>query len=330
MVSHEKVCAVVVTYNREELLILCLSALLHQNVPVDAIFIIDNLSSFATPNLLFENSFINKIPSKTPDESWRQDTVLKQSNNSHQIQINYIRMEYNSGGAGGFHEGVKRAHEAGFHWLWLMDDDVHPINEALETMLQYSSISRCIHPSKMYEDGTVFPWGGYFDARRMRIHYKRYPFSESDHELVDINFGCFEGMLIHRSVVDRIGFPDPRFFITGDDLIYGYLASKVTRNIYIRHACFVKHQSYKNVTGRISTRPSPISMYYDVRNRFLVFDYVKQQEKTLFFANIFVFLYFVRRVIAIVVYDKQRLTRLRYVIRGLKDGIRKTWGKLSE
>jgi len=328
--QNESVCAVVVTYNRERLLLLCLRSLLHQNRPLDAIVIIDNLSSFATPNLLFKNSFIKQIPSKTFDKSWEQNRITQESMNGHQVHICYVRMEYNSGGAGGFHEGVKRAYEAGFHWLWLMDDDVSPTNEALETMLQYSSISRCIHPSKRYEDGSIFPWGGHLDARRMRLHYDRYPFSDSSVDFVDINFGCFEGMLIHRSVVDQIGYPDSRFFITGDDLIYGYLASKVTRNIYIRHICFVKYQPYKNVAGRISTRPSPVSMYYDIRNRFLVFNYVKQQEKVLFTAYIFIFLYFVRRVIAIFVYDRQKLIRLRYVVRGLKDGIRKKWGKLIE
>ena len=330
MDSHDKVCSIVVTYNREELLILCLNALLQQSKPVDAIFIIDNQSYFATPHVLFENSLINKIPSETPDNSWQQSKVHKQLNNSHQTHIRYVRMEFNSGGAGGFYKGVKDAHEAGFNWLWLMDDDVNPTNNALETMLQYRSIAKCIHPSKMYEDGTLFPWGGYFNAKHMKINHDRYPFSDSREDFVDINLGCFEGMLIHRSIVDKIGFPDPRFFITGDDLVYGYLASKATRNIYIRHVCFVKHQPYKNVSGRISTRPSPISMYYDVRNRFLVLDYVKKHEKLCLSAYVFTFLYFFRRVIAILVYDKHKLTRFKYVFNGLVDGIRKNWGKLLE
>ena len=47
-------------------------------------------------------------------------------------------------------------------------------------------------------------------------------------------------MLIHSEIVSKIGFPDRRFFIGGDDVAYGYLAHKHTRVIYIREACFLK------------------------------------------------------------------------------------------
>lgn len=37
---------------------------------------------------------------------------------------------------------------------------------------------------------------------------------------------CFEGGLFSRRVVDKIGLPDARFFIYGDDACYGYVASQ--------------------------------------------------------------------------------------------------------
>ncbi len=40
----ETVCAVVVTYNRKELLIECLNALCKQTRPIDAVYVIDNFS----------------------------------------------------------------------------------------------------------------------------------------------------------------------------------------------------------------------------------------------------------------------------------------------
>ena len=37
---------------------------------------------------------------------------------------------------------------------------------------------------------------------------------------------CFEGGMFSRRVVDKIGLPDARFFIYGDDACYGYVASQ--------------------------------------------------------------------------------------------------------
>ena len=47
--NKEKIAAVVVTYNRKELLFQCLDALLKQTYPLDAIYIIDNASTDGTP-----------------------------------------------------------------------------------------------------------------------------------------------------------------------------------------------------------------------------------------------------------------------------------------
>ncbi len=58
----EKVCAVVVTYNRKELLIECLESLKEQSRTLDAILIIDNASTDGTPELLLKNGYIDHIP----------------------------------------------------------------------------------------------------------------------------------------------------------------------------------------------------------------------------------------------------------------------------
>jgi GT2 family glycosyltransferase len=55
MKNKETVCAVVVTYNRKELLIECLDALCKQTRPIDAMYIIDNFSNDGTAELLLEN-----------------------------------------------------------------------------------------------------------------------------------------------------------------------------------------------------------------------------------------------------------------------------------
>ena len=45
--------------------------------------------------------------------------------------MDLLALARNEGGAGGFHEGMKRAHADGAHWMWLMDDDTVPRPDAL-------------------------------------------------------------------------------------------------------------------------------------------------------------------------------------------------------
>ena len=115
MNKRETVCAVVVTYNRKELLLECMRGLLAQTRPLDAIYIIDNASTDGTPELLKEKGYIN--------------SAFKEPN------ISYVRMPENTGGAGGFHEGIKRAYEDGCDWIWVMDDDVKAENDCLSQLM---------------------------------------------------------------------------------------------------------------------------------------------------------------------------------------------------
>ena len=66
----DTVCAVVVTYNRKNLLLECLEALLKQTRPIDAMYIIDNFSSDGTPETLKENGYITNLPPDDISEPW--------------------------------------------------------------------------------------------------------------------------------------------------------------------------------------------------------------------------------------------------------------------
>ena len=98
----DKVIAVVVTYNRQALLEQCIDALKKQTRKVDQILVINNGSTDKT-------------------ETWLRS----------QTGIEFITQE-NIGGAGGFHTGIKTAFEKSFTWMWLMDDDGYPKEDALE------------------------------------------------------------------------------------------------------------------------------------------------------------------------------------------------------
>src|SRR5260370_19287747 len=116
------VAAVIVTFNRKHLLGKCLEAVSAETGRCERLFIIDNASSDGTSEFLAAKGFL--------DES-----------------TEYVRLPVNSGSAGGFHEGMRRAYEAGFEWLWLMDDDGCPASDCLERLLSFSTVLDVIGPA---------------------------------------------------------------------------------------------------------------------------------------------------------------------------------------
>lgn len=239
--ANDRVCAVVVTFNRKALLRECLRSLEAQTRRPDAVLVVDNCSTDGTDKMLAEE-FGHLSPLRLPD---------------------------NTGGAGGFHEGMKRAYEQGFEWIWVMDDDVEAVPDALATLLEFQSLSEFIHPRRLTDQGKPFTWEGVLDPTSGGK--KAFPADisfQNGRTWISVNYGCFEGALIHRRVVERIGFPDKRFFILGDDQIYGFQASRHTNVIYIDRVCFRRKLPFsEDMTENKS--------YILFRNRFLTYEHFK-------------------------------------------------------
>src|SRR3954447_6575625 len=85
------VCAVVVTYNRRDLLVRCLDHLERQSRPPERILVVDNASTDGTAELLAART-----------------------------GVEVMRLLRNLGGAGGFERGLERAHADGYEWIWLL------------------------------------------------------------------------------------------------------------------------------------------------------------------------------------------------------------------
>jgi rhamnopyranosyl-N-acetylglucosaminyl-diphospho-decaprenol beta-1,3/1,4-galactofuranosyltransferase len=257
--ANVRVAAVIVTYNRKQLLCECIDALLAQSSSVARIVLIDNASTDRTAELLAERGYLG--------------TGV----------FDYIRMPVNAGGAGGFHEGVKRGYEEGYDWLWLMDDDVEPVPDALSTMLSYSNVSQCIQACKAFKDGESEGWERWASIDESG---RRTTSDEQNADYIVAQTGCFEGMLIHREIIAKIGLPDKRFFIGGDDVAYGYLASKHTQVIYIREACFVKKMNkfgyprfLQRMRDRFLNRRSSRFYFLSVRNELLLYGYMRDSVR---------------------------------------------------
>lgn len=236
----EKITAVVVTYNRKELLLKTIAALKLQNRRVNEIIIIDNASIDDTHYTLQEAGLL------------RDETVK------------YTRLDFNTGGAGGFNVGMKLAIEGGADWIWVMDDDVAPDENCLAELLKWKEFSECLHPRRINTNGGDLEWEHYIDihtASRTRLNNASF---KNGKKITFTNTACFEGMLVSRRLVSLCGLPDPKYFIGEDDTLYGIKASQHTNNAYIRDSIMYR------------LLPPPIKIpswrsYYSMRNKFYLF-----------------------------------------------------------
>jgi len=236
MKNKETVCAIIVTFNRKELLITCLIALMKQTRQLDAIFIIDNASTDDTPLLLKEKGYIHDIPPKDLVEPWErifqvpsfsQLSTEKKMTSITNLTFYYIRMHKNTGGAGGFHEGMKRGKEKRFDWLWLMDDDGIPGEDCLKKLLIYSKqfnvICPLVIPDKS-DENLSFGLYDYSNKKHIKKTQDIKNFKQRKYLIGTAN--PFNGTLISRILVQKIGLPKKEMFIWGDETEYMLRAKK--------------------------------------------------------------------------------------------------------
>ena len=179
-----------------------------------------------------------------------------------------VRLPVNVGGAGGFAAGVERALAEGASWLWLMDDDVVILPGAVAALTKWTGTYQCIHGRRLDEAGQPFFWQHRF-LPFLGIHIPIRGNVFRDAPVFSTNVGCFEGMLISADLVRRIGLPDERYFINGDDEIYGWLASRLTDVVYVNDFVLQKVRPQKQIDLGIRhlNDSSDLSRFYSMRNR---------------------------------------------------------------
>jgi len=244
--NRETVCAVVVTYNRKNLLIECLEALRKQTWPIQAIYLIDNASTDGTPNLLLEKGYIKELPPKDLSEPWEKEFEIKNLTDGDAIKLYYVRMHENTGGAGGFHEGVKRGYEKGYDWLWLMDDDVGPDYICLEKLFNGKQLCKgniaALMPVRFYINKLVN-----LESKKINLDDCMSPiwldfYNDSDLKNVFFEIATipFEGPLISSKAIYNIGLPNKDLFIFADDTDYSIRLNKVGKIYMVSNAKIYK------------------------------------------------------------------------------------------
>lgn len=173
-----KITAVVVTFNRLNLLQRVIASLQKQSVHIHDIIIVNNGSTDGT-------------------KEW-----LDKQNKLHIIH------QENVGGSGGFYRGIQEASKTECDWIWCMDDDVFPSEHCLENLLIYASKDNKIGiacPHRLMSGKT---FTGEAKTLNLSNPFKDMhdnglmPEDVEANETVDIVGMAFEGPLIKKEVVD--------------------------------------------------------------------------------------------------------------------------------
>jgi rhamnopyranosyl-N-acetylglucosaminyl-diphospho-decaprenol beta-1,3/1,4-galactofuranosyltransferase len=278
--TQDRIAAVVVTYNRKALLAQCLESLLGQSHPLDAIFIIDNHSSDGTYEFLRDKGLAGAPEGEPSDSGEIAGIVARPAVSTRPIQVRYVRLAENTGGAGGFHEGMKRATEAGFDWIWLMDDDLAAASDALEGLVRKKEALSSVHgrsvllnslvlsKDRMDGDRLAFPLqelsrSGY---PRMKVYHWRLSEMRNKIEGGLYRWACpFNGTFLSSEAIAVIGLPNKDFYIKGDEKDFLWRAAR-------------KLALYTVVDSRVyhpEPRPEVFDwkQYYGIRNMFVINKY---------------------------------------------------------
>ncbi len=219
---NKKVIAIVVTYNRKELLKENIESLLQQEYKNCIILVIDNASTDGT------YEYIKKyIDGK---------------------KVIYKNTGFNIGGAGGFNFGMKEAYKIGCDYMWLMDDDcivhIDSLTKLLEADNEIKGEYGFLSSKVLWKDNSIC---------KMNIQKKnliKKVNTNLDENKQKIIMATFVSFFIKANIVKEVGLPIKDFFIWADDIEY-------SRRISRKYDCFlitnsvVTHKSKNNIGSDI-------------------------------------------------------------------------------
>ena len=243
----DRICVFIVNWNRKDDLEKLLASLYEAlalfrdkqpGLPVD-IVVLDNASTDGSVDLLEE----------------RHPNVA------------IVRNAVNTGGAGGFAQGMEYARDHGYSYLWILDNDVvlvgDPLTPLLDVMRRETGaglVGSCIlhkdNPDFVSEAGARIGWNSY--PKPVCMNVKRSACGES--RVFDVDYVAACSALIRVEVIEYCGVFDRDYFLMWDDMDWGYRIKRRGFGVYATTASMVIHPGFSE------RMPSLFLEYYARRN----------------------------------------------------------------
>lgn len=222
---NSDICAVVVTYNRKELIKKCIEGILAQKGAKCDIIVIDNGSKDGTKELFSKEFSLENIK--------------------------YFNMGENLGCAAGTSRGIKEAVLSGYNYIWVMDDDVFAHEDALYELFKAAKELNgnwgILSSAAYWTDGSICE-----SNRQKKTLFRFMKEEDYNKRFVKVCMVSLASMFIQAKAVKEVGLPLSEYFIYTEDYefcsrvgkkypIYVVPESKVTHAMKInRKANLVK------------------------------------------------------------------------------------------
>lgn len=289
MSEDPRVIAVVVTWNRRDLLAESLRAVLAQSTPPCRVIVVDNASDDGTERMLTRD-----FPT-----------------------VDVVRTRHNVGGAGGFAIGIDRALRVGCEAIWLLDDDTIPTVGALEALTaarrkHVAGPPAVVASRVIWTDGREHPMNtprtrpGVSAAERA---------AAGSVGCVPVRSASFVSVLIDAGLVRERGLPVAAYFLWNDDFEFTTRLIRGHRGLYCP-ASTVVHKT--GAFGATDADPGD-RFYFEVRNKVWLFGRSRGltwSEKLLYAGST------ARRWARTILRSDDRVTLLRAFRGGLSAGLR--------
>ena len=198
------------------------------------------------------------------------------------------KMGYNSGSAKGFFEGIKLALDNDAEFIYLLDDDNLPEPAAISELEKAwnERVTSGISPlcllsyrpdRELYK--TAVDTNNPFAMLGLPNSFLGFSLFKSSYTLQNFNLkgnvavAPYGGMFFHRQLIDQIGFPDPSYYLYGDDYDFSYRISEQGGGIFLVQESIVQDletsfhlNKKKKLDNRYFKSNSKVQLYYTVRN----------------------------------------------------------------
>ena len=243
---ESKIGVVIVTYNRLDKLKIALEKFEDQTKKPSYLLVVNNASNDGTSEYLNE---------------WKK---IKSQYNKF-----VLNLEENTGGSGGFYNGLKEALKLDANWIWVSDDDAYPKEDAIENAMIFLNKYKnkeelSAFCAKVINNGRI----DYFHRKRVKYNFitiKTFPTKENDYEndFFEIDRFSYVGAILNKEILNKAGITNKDYFIYYDDTEHAYRMNKYGK-ILVVPSIVVEHNVKNGNT-------QDWKIYYYIRNKLVYY-----------------------------------------------------------
>ena len=319
-----KVCVVTVTYGNRWRFLQQVIARVLRFAEVVKVIVVDNASDFL---------------------------VLKEAQNLQDGRLTVLTNTENQGSAGGYKQGIEFAHQnVDADLIWLLDDDNLPEENALKILLEnwdkipggndekalfclradrkpHVKIAQGENPNRYYlvpNNFLGFSLPRVFNNQFLKLSDRlinKKPFKNR----VKIPYVPYGGLLLHKMMIAKIGYPNENFFLYVDDSEYTYRITESGGTIWlIPESKIIDIDQSQGIGYQKKIFASALldgwnfRIYYHVRNRMFFYSRTAAKNRFMFKLNKLLYLNWLKFISIISSKQNQYKKLLAAVDAGLK------------